>query len=41
MAEVMHIQVSKEVAVLQQNSHCGMEQREKAEPISAVAKPVK
>lgn len=41
MAEVMHIQVSKEFAVIQQNSHCGTEQREKAEFISAIAKPEK
>lgn len=41
MAEVMLIQVSKEVAVIQQSVRCGTEQREKAEPISATAKPVK
>lgn len=40
-AEVMHAQVSKEPAVIEQISHCGMEQREKAKPISAVAKAVK
>lgn len=41
MAEIMHVQVSKEAAIIEQISHCGMEQREKAKPISAVAKAVK
>lgn len=41
MAEIIHVQVFKEAAVIEQISHCGMEQREKAKPISAVAKAVK
>lgn len=41
MAEVEHTQASKEFAVIQQNSHCGTEQWEKAETNSAAAKPVR
>lgn len=39
--KVTHAQLSREVAVIQQNSRRGMEQGAKAEPIPAAAEPVK